>query len=84
MHGAANAVAGSTALAPSADQISKNQEKWALKNTSKNNTAKSGLLVENDLKSVLLFRSGNVSKITKIRDIFKMGSQASKMGSQGP
>ena len=33
-----------------APQISKNQEKWALKNTSKNNTAKSGLLVDFDFK----------------------------------
>ena len=36
-----------------APQISKNQEKWALKKTSKNNTAKSGLLVDFDLKSGL-------------------------------
>ena len=33
-----------------APQITKNQEKWALKKTSKNNTAQNGLLVENELK----------------------------------
>ena len=62
-----------------APQISKNQEKWALKKTLKNNTAKSGLLVDFDLKSGLVFRTGNVFEITKIRDIFKMGPQASEM-----
>ena len=67
-----------------APQISKNQKKWALKKTPKNNTAKSGLLVENDLKRGRFFRAGNVSKITKIQDIFKMGSQASKMSPRVP
>ena len=38
-----------------ASQISKNQEKWALKKTLKNNTAKSGLLVDFDLKSDIPF-----------------------------
>ena len=79
MHGAANAVAGSTALAPSADQISKNQEKWVFKKTSKNDTAKSGLLVDFDIKKGLDFRGGSVIKITKIRDVFKMGPQVSKL-----
>ena len=67
-----------------APQISKNQEKWALKKTSKNNTAKSGLLVDFDLKSELGVRARNVFKITKIRDIFKMGPQASKMSPWAP
>ena len=52
---------------------------WALKKTSKNNTAKSGLLVDSDLKSALVFRAGNVFEITKIRDILKMGPEVSKM-----
>jgi|OM-RGC.v1.031306547 hypothetical protein len=35
--------------------------------------------IKNDLKKGLVFRGGKVSKITKIRRIFKMGPQASKM-----
>ena len=35
--------------------------------------------IKNDLKKGLVFRGGKVSKITKIRGIFKMGPQASKM-----
>ena len=37
-----------------------------------------------DLKKGLLFRGGNVLKITKIEDIVKMGLQASKMNPSAP
>ena len=36
------------------------------------------------MTSGLLFRTGNVSKITKTRDILKMGPEASKMSPRVP
>ena len=45
-----------------APQITKNQEKWALKKTLKKLHPTN---IKNDLKTEVLFRGGNVSKITK-------------------
>ena len=67
-----------------APQITKNQEKWALKKTLKNNTAKSWFLVAFWSQKGLIFRSRNFPKITKIREICKMGPQASKMSPWAP
>ena len=62
-----------------APKITKNQENWALKKHRKTTLQQTGYWSTFTSKVISPFRPGNVSKITKIRDIFKMGSQASKM-----
>ena len=70
---------------PRAPQISKKQEKWTVKKKHRKATLrKMGYWSIWTSKVDCPFRPGNVSEITKIRDILKMGPEVSKMSPRAP
>ena len=69
---------------PGTPNHKKSRKTGTQKNTQKTTLQKVGSWSHFDFKSDLFFRTGTVFKITKIRDIFKMGPQASKMSPWAP
>ena len=67
--------------APKSQKISNSEHSKSVKNIT---LQKVGAWSHFDLKNDLLFRAGSVLKITKIRDIFKIGPQVSKMSPWPP